>query len=295
MPRSRRGFTLIEMLVVIAVIATLVGLLLPAVQRTRESASRTKCSNNLKQISLACHLYENTRGHFPPSRRRGEVQTWAWLILPQLEQDNLYKNWPEGGQPIGAIACPDFLKTPVPVYFCPSRRQPGEHEGQAFAQPLACGLPNSVPGAVNDYAACIGTTGDDGANEWVILLAEPNPPNGMFRAIRGVRTAEVTDGLSNTILVGEKHIPYGQFGNAPWDCNTYDAHNIACSTRPAGPGFPLATSRDDTRWLFGGPHLGLCMFAFADGSVKPVRTTIDERALGLLSQRNDNQPTPSDY
>jgi prepilin-type N-terminal cleavage/methylation domain-containing protein len=293
--RERRsGFTLIELLVVIAVISILMGLLLPAVQKTREAANRAKCLNNLKQIGLAVHLYENTRGHLPPSRLRGEVQTWAWLILPQLEQENLYRKWPEGGPTIDALVSPDFLNTPVPVYFCPSRRAPGQHTARAFSQAGACQLPTSVGGAVADYAAATGTTGDDGADGFGRLVAAV-PPTGAFVALRGIRVAEITDGLSHTFLVGEKHIPSDQYATNPWDCNTYDAHNVICSTRPAGPGFPLTQAPADPRVLFGGPHPGICLFAFADGGVRPVRTSISEYALGLLSHRSDGQPAPSDY
>src|SRR5688572_1742948 len=94
--RLRVGFTLIELLVVMAIISILIGMLLPAVQKVREAANRMKCSNNLKQIALASLLYENSRGYLPPSRLRGESATWAWLILPNLEQENMYRVWPEG-------------------------------------------------------------------------------------------------------------------------------------------------------------------------------------------------------
>jgi len=291
----RDGFTLIELLVVIAVIAILMGLLLPAVQKVREAANRAKCQNNLKQIGLACHNYENARGYFPPSRLAGEVQTWAWFILPQLEQNNLYQKWPEGGPQIGNIPFPDFLNTPIPVYFCPSRRESGTAKG--FQQPIGdCGFPTSVGGAVADYAAGVGTTGDDGIGGGM-GPQEPSavPPNGVFVAVRGVRVADITDGLSHTILVGEKHVPEGQSASYPWDCNTYDGHNVVCSTRSAGPGFPIAQSPKDPRRVFGGPHVGICMFAFADGGVRPVRSSIDEYALGLLSHRSDGQAPPSDY
>jgi prepilin-type N-terminal cleavage/methylation domain-containing protein len=117
----RRGFTLIELLVVIAVIATLIGLLLPAVQKAREAASRTKCQNNLKQIALAASLYENAHRRLPPSRLEGESQTWAWIILPYLEQENLYRKW-NTDVPIYKLKDPDILKATLPNYYCPSRR-----------------------------------------------------------------------------------------------------------------------------------------------------------------------------
>src|SRR5262245_49610645 len=120
----RPGFTLIEMLVVIAVIAILVSLLLPAVQWTREAANRTQCANNLKQIALAMHQYEHDFKSLPPSRillpDLSSSGTWAVLILPYMEQGNLYKEW--------KLDTPYYKQserartTPVPNYFCPTRR-----------------------------------------------------------------------------------------------------------------------------------------------------------------------------
>jgi prepilin-type N-terminal cleavage/methylation domain-containing protein len=158
---GRTGFTLIELLVVIAIISVLIGLLLPAVQRVREAANRISCANNLKQIGLAMHNYHNVHEQLPPSRADATGPTWCVYILPEMEQDNLYRQWnmqkPYNEQ--SEIA----RRTPVKSYFCPSRRTSGSsptvsQTGDLFVTGTTL---THYPGALADYAAVIDPIGWD--------------------------------------------------------------------------------------------------------------------------------------
>jgi prepilin-type N-terminal cleavage/methylation domain-containing protein len=284
--RRHAGFTLIELLVVIAIISILIGLLMPAVQKAREAANRIKCANNLKQIGLAMHLYHDGHKRLPPSRLGDEQPTWAVLIMPYIEQDNRYRLWALD-QPY-CLNSPEALLGAVDLYFCPSRREPdGSYQSQEAQEATGCTATTRPPGAVADYAVSVGTTGEDDP-------AGTPPANGAFQVRTGLAFAQITDGLSNTFMLGEKHVAAGKFGQAPGDCSTYDGHNYTCSVRSAGPFFPLAQSSRDSGWRFGSYHIGITQFVFCDGSVRPIPNTTDPYILGLLANRNDGQPIP-DY
>jgi prepilin-type N-terminal cleavage/methylation domain-containing protein/prepilin-type processing-associated H-X9-DG protein len=287
--RRRRGFTLIELLVVIAIISTLIGLLLPAVQKAREAAARVSCANNLKQLGLAMQNYESALGRLPPTRPRVGAATWAVHVLPQMEQDNLYRQWR-----LGLLYYQQnetARRSGVRNYFCPSRRTSADGFGGSLFGDVpsdpAWGLgATHVPGAMGDYAAVIDPTGFDAPHE-------TGPGNrGAFRYGFGFRLLDFPDGLSNTLLIGEKHVPMGMEGHGWWDGSLYNGDYYQCSSRAAGLLFPLTTNPRDTGWKFGSRHTQVVLFCFADGHVQMIPETIDPLTLQLLGMRNDGWVIP---
>jgi prepilin-type N-terminal cleavage/methylation domain-containing protein len=312
--RSRRAFTLIELLVVIAIIGILIALLLPAVQKVREAANRAKCSNNLKQLSLACHNYHDAFGVLPAARiARDGYATWAVLVMPYIEQDNVYKLWDitQGF----SVQTAQAREAQVPIFFCPSRRQP-------MLSPVSenGGDNGNVDGACGDYACC----GGDGttqnlytANGAMIngrVINPPGPgPQGVPNGIDQPNTnppamplipivsftsytsfSRIIDGTSHTLLIGEKHVRQGHFGESgDGDAAYYSGYNYDTAERVAGPNYPLARDPFDNnsnhRDMFGGSHPGVCLFALADGHVTAISTSVDVVNLGYLANREDGQ------
>jgi prepilin-type N-terminal cleavage/methylation domain-containing protein/prepilin-type processing-associated H-X9-DG protein len=286
--RTRRpGFTLIELLVVIAIISVLAGLLLPAVQKAREAAARMSCGNNLHQLGLACHMYHDSEGSLPPDRLSTAYATWAVLLLPYVEQDNLYRQWDL--RMTYYQQNPTARLTPVKSYFCPSRRSSnsGGPPASVSGDSPSWGQANdNVPGALGDYAAVTDPSGHDQEMPTCQTIASP------FRNGRGLRFSNITDGLSNTLMVGEKHVPLGKEGVGWWDCSTYNGDYYQCSSRPAGRLAPLTTDLRDQGWKFGSRHTHVVQFCFADGHVQSLRDSIDPYTLELLAIPNDGQVIP---
>jgi type II secretory pathway pseudopilin PulG len=145
------------LLVVLAIMALLIGLLLPAVQKAREATARTSCTNNLRQITLAVHHYQMSSGQIPPRCVGDNGPSWMVLILPYVEQDNLYRHW-DVRRPY--YDQDDVARlTPVSIYFCPSRRTSQTALSSVWGDQLWRGGQEygpQVPGALSDYAACLG-------------------------------------------------------------------------------------------------------------------------------------------
>jgi prepilin-type N-terminal cleavage/methylation domain-containing protein/prepilin-type processing-associated H-X9-DG protein len=307
----RCAFTLIELLVVIAIIAVLIGLLLPAVQKVREAAARIQCSNNLKQMGLACHSYHDARKAFPPGYQAtgryidGATDTapgWGWgaFLLPYLEQDNVYRQL-NLNQPVPQSP---GIQTALPVYLCPSDLLPAG----AFAVPDAFGKTVAQAGP-SSYAGCAGgdetdTAGPTGA--------------GIFYRNSKTRIADVTDGTSNTLLIGERA---WSNANGVW-AGAMPNGVILRGLQNPNPGsgaafYPAATlvlahshlnnARTDTDGGlddFSSNHPGGSIFVFADGSVRFLRSipgdlesgyTPEGRLFQAMGTRNKGEVVPSDF
>lgn len=294
---ARFAFTLIELLVVIAIIAILIALLIPAVQRVRESAARTQCTNNLKQMGLACHSHYDRFKCFPgggaltggvggrvmnggsPATYVKQAWGWTYQILPYVEMGDLWK------LPAGQDAT--IVKTPVPLYYCPTRSRTK--------------VVSNI--AVSDYAGCGGTRGT-----WSSTTAPANTLDGAFVPLkqRRITIASITDGTSTTMLVGEKWLYFQWYDSrtsGPGSCidnegwvNGWDNDTICFSgtTDYAAPKnivvpIPDRTKGWDCGLVFGSAHAAGMTAVFCDGSVHFITYTVDPVNWQNLCSRNDGK------
>ncbi|MBC7852172.1 MAG: DUF1559 domain-containing protein [Pirellulaceae bacterium] len=296
---ARPGFTLVELLVVIAIIGVLVALILPAVQFARESARRTQCSNNLKQMGIAIHLFADAHRTLPSSRLGPQHATWCVQILPQLEQDPLYSQW--------NVANTYYLQTPVArmthvvEYTCPTRRSGRLSTDFEIS---STGIPDTqqYPGALGDYAGnggqFAGSIVDNPLCRGAMCQAEAEIlASQVVKSRSQTGLQDMVDGTSNTMLVGEKHVPkdkYGLSGPSWGDGAIFNGDFPRNYSRIAGnPRFNLGRGQADLSgpWhcKFGSDHPGICQFVFSDGRVAALSTMTDMTTLNRLAVRDDGE------
>jgi prepilin-type N-terminal cleavage/methylation domain-containing protein len=310
LPHARLGtrsaeaaFTLVELLVVLAIVGVLIGLLLPAVQKVREAANRTRCQNNLHQIGLALHNYHGTYGSFPPGFVCPQPQAnpnytapgwgWAALLLPFLEQDNLYRQI-NLKVPVEDPSHLGVRTTPLALFVCPSDYATG-----LFTIEDQNGIP-LAQAATNSYVASFGVGVD--------LDNELDDANGVFFRNSHIRVTDITDGSSTTFAVGERAALFTQ---APW------AGAVSNGTTRVTPGAPVndpaAVEEAPTQVLahvavhtlndpnsdpedFFSPHRGTGLFLFADGSVRALAAGIDLATYQALATRDGGEAVnPGDF
>lgn len=297
-----RGFTLVELLVVITIIGMLIALLLPAVQSAREAARQTQCANNLKQIGLAVQLHLQGQG-FIPYTRLDTRETWAVLLWPYIEQQALFDRWNMSKSYYDQAD--EVRLAVIPLYFCPTKRRPSSAvAGSQAGDKHQNGTTPHTPGGMADYAACAGTPQAIDPSDGSVVSTKPDYWPGMnsetteVNAVNGafwykgapLNDAHIRDGMSNTLFIGEKHVPNYEFGITS-DGSIYNGDH-AGSFRKAGTGALLGKGPRTSGALFGSYHPGTCPFVMGDGSVRWLSTSIDNTSLDRLANRHDGLVVP---
>jgi prepilin-type N-terminal cleavage/methylation domain-containing protein/prepilin-type processing-associated H-X9-DG protein len=311
--RRRPGFTLIELLVVIAIIAILIGLLVPAVQKVREAAARSQCQNNLKQIGLALHNYHGVYKKFPPGwvgngAAPNLAYGWPTLILPYIEQTNLYNRINPISRSLGTVFTADLgaLQVVVPTFLCPS--DPNGTQGDLNDnRPFTKAVPGqTVYIAKSNYP---GNGGDTSNN----LGCGP----GVFAQDSKTRITDITDGSSNTLLVGERDsgdilngTVRGRYAALIAGMSTAEATNEQTNALVGWTYFQPMTGTNGTLTTpascFGSAHTGGMNFLLCDGSVRFVSfdipwgdtsggATIAPQTLNMLGGVRDGRVFPGDF
>ncbi len=327
---GRQGFTIVELLVVIAVVSVLLSLLLPAVQMARESARKTQCINNLKNIALAAYTFEARELSLPAGMDQQHVGPLVRL-LPDLEQGSQYSEWslsdlyvywwlnPKNRPPLTG---PPWIKGSLPpntiwgsqgnfpVLTCPSNTiPPGSAEIQLMT--ITKGVPGQdfTHGLPADWNLYCGSPGNQimGGTHYAGVAGDIYFQNGKYRGVftynRRVKISDIKDGSSNTLMFGEVAGGQVDFG-AGRPLKSVPAYAIGGLWLTDGLNDDQSPIDDPMEYgshNFGSHHNDLINFARADGSVQPIRyiemhrSPESFRVLLELGGMNDGAVTPGDF
>ena len=308
----RKAFTLIELLVVIAIIAVLIALLLPAVQQARESARRTQCKNNFKQIGLALHNYHDTylrfpNGHGIPSLNSTGGERWGhsqWVaLLPYVDLAPLYSQWDFDVNDEGWVGnSSKWTKLKINFITCPSSALP-EKSFNNFQTSHYFGIAGASPfGRFTDTSGFYDNSGNWGHNSG----------RGMLINFGGVGIQQCSDGTSNTIIEGEisnyiynaagskddrrpsRNWSWSMGGLTNWGDSTLHTSNVTIRYAPnsrvlgaIGLVWPAWDDASGSNTPLASFHTGGVHVLLTDGSVRFVGDNIDMQTLTSLSVRND--------
>jgi type II secretory pathway pseudopilin PulG len=298
-PSSREGLrqaiTLIEVLVVIALIGVLVALLLPAVQQMREASARTQCQNNLKQLGVALHGYHTEYAKFPQAYNEfwnlcepadqptppdpRPRKSWAALILPFIEQDALQQS-----------GIQNYRQVAVRTFLCPT-------DVNAATAVSTAGNYKYLGGqfGLTSYLAVEGTIYLWGQGNSLLNIQFQSPKDGVIYCSSDIRLTDITDGSSNTLMLGER--PPSPPPPLDWGWWTWSAYDTALAVAddrllPYGSACLPSYYQPDTAdnvcathhfWSF---HDGGAYWLFADGTVRFLTYDVQPK-LEWLASRND--------
>lgn len=304
--RRANGFTLVELLVVIAIIAILIALLLPAIQSVREAARRSQCSNNLKQLALACHNHHDAQGAFPsggwghkwvgdPDMGLGPGQPGSWIfsILPFSEHGTMFRTGKGKSDAEKSQILVALVGTPLSLANCPTRRSPKAYPTSYTPYNLS----NLKLAAQTDYAGNAGSTnvGDEAgpANKsgalgyaWKFLNC-----NGVIYQKSENRLAKIVDGTAFTYLVLERYINPDHYESGSGGNNNesmYAGHDNDTLVWTSSAARPDQAGYSDS-WIAGSAHAKVFLASLCDGSVRMLSFDIDKTMHKNLGSRNDRQ------
>lgn len=309
--RARKpiALSLVEMVVVIAIIGILVGLLLPAVQFSRASARASQCQNNLRQIGLALTMHHNMHGHFPSNGwgskwvgdpdggvNKNQPGGWIYNSLSFVDQDVLRKMGRKLRPARKQTELTKLIQIPLPLFHCPSRRR-----SDTYPFTSNDGLRNVAPvkvAAKSDYAANGGvgdlgetpgpigqTTQDIQRYQW----PDVSRANGIVHVRSQIRLADVSDGASNTYLVGEKRVGNYRIGPVGDQRTMYVGDSL--DIRRVANRAPGRDTHGGSADQFGSSHSHVCHFVLCDGAVRRISYGIDRGVHRRLGNRFDGRRT----